>query len=113
MDTKYFKSKFGRIDMFEKWDAVIQALDVNVYDIIVPCERAVILGGFWENPSVFADIETFVFYIKMTDRTYRAHTHNIHVDILRLYYGEMFDISHMAPDQAAEYIKGILADDSK
>ena len=111
MDTKFFKSKYGKNELTKEWDAVIKSLGVNVYDVIVPCERAVVLGGFWENPSVFADIETFVFYIKKSDKSFRAHNHNLCVDILRLYYGEMFDITNMAPDQAAEYIRKILEAD--
>ena len=78
-----------------------------MYDVIVPCERAVVLGGFWENPSVFKDIDAYVFYLKETGSSLRAYMHGTYVDILRLYYGEdrLFNLTGLKVEKAAKYIK--------
>jgi len=111
MDTKYFKSRHGKSQLPKEWDAVIKAIGVNVYDIIVPCERAVILGGFWENPSAFKDVETYVFYMLAPLGSFLGQNQRLYVDILRLYYDNIHNITDLEPTKAAEYIRGILEAD--
>lgn len=107
MDTKFFRSRFSG-ELKQEWKDIIKSLGVNVYDVMVPCERAVVLGGMWENPSAFQDIDTFVFYLKRMDGSFRAWMDGVHVDVLRIYYDKMFNLSGMDSSQAATYIRKTL-----
>ena len=83
-------------------------MGVNIYDVAVPCERAVVFGGFWENPSVFKDSITYVFYKKRTDTRFHQWRHSLNVDILRLYYDNMFNVTDMSDEQTVNFIRKTL-----
>ena len=84
---------------------VISELEINVYDVMVPCERAVVLGGLWENPSVFKDIDTYVFYAKQTASKFMMWKQGMLIDILRVYYDNMISLTDMPVKKASALIR--------
>jgi hypothetical protein len=118
METKYFQSRYNEIHRTD-WDEIKKSLGVNVYDVVVPCELAVILGGYFENPNAFKNVLTLCFY--KTDEepdgsvSYRTQyetwrlfdkaKYGVWVDILKNYYDEMVDLTGLTPHAAAAKIR--------
>ena len=119
METKYFRSKYNRSIHGVIWKDTIKDLGVNVYDVIVPCELAVIFGGVFENPSAFTDMLTVVFYrgepwddkADLYDRDHDLWlaTHNkrnkIWTSILEYYFDEMVDLTGLNAQESADKIR--------
>lgn len=118
MVTKYFQSRFNEIHKKE-WKEIIKLLGTNVYDVVVPCELAVILGGYFENPNSFKDCLTLVFYKTDEERDGSLSQKNTYdtwkrfdvakyetwVGILENYFDEMVDLTGLTPIGAADKIR--------
>ena len=121
METKYFRSKYNTLNS-DLWIKTIKSLGVNVYDVIVPCELAVILGGEFENPSAFTDTKTIVFYRKERERDnsqlwknqrefwliYVNDRTDLWVSILSNYFENMVDLTGLTPNKAADKIRSTV-----
>ena len=68
-----------------------------VYGTIQPHDIAVILGGYWENPTVFKN--PIVFY-KQT----KPYIHEFLTDILKEYYDNMIDLTGKTREESIECI---------
>lgn len=123
METKYFRSKYNGLNTVA-WKGTIEALGVSVYDVFVPCELAVILGGEFENPSAFTDVLTVVFTryeiepwdkkselykddnaLWLACRNKKKETWN---SILEYYFDEMVDITGLDPKESADKIRSTV-----
>lgn len=111
MQLKIFKSKFsGLAEPF--WDDVEKLLPYKVLDAVEDCDRAVILGGFYENPSAFRKATVFytrdvLFYMGHPDAQqaqYYKRRKKHYVEILKEYFDEMIDITGLTPKEVAERI---------
>lgn len=121
METKFFRSKYSTVHKSE-WESIIKILNVHPYDVIVPCELAVILGGYFENPQAFKDCATLVFYKKdMEDdgtisfktvhdkwSLFEKRKYEVWESILNHYFDEMVDLTGLTPEGAAEKIRGVV-----
>jgi len=121
MEIKYFQSKYNALHR-DQWKDIIDQLGVHPYDVIVPCELAVILGGFFENPSAFDGVKTLVFYkkeyqydIKHKDKKteslwmmFEKAKLDSWVSILSHYFNKMVDLTGLNPKEAAERIKKVI-----
>lgn len=127
MVTRYFKSRFSQ-NHKKEWEDIIKALGINVYDVMVPSELYVILGGTWENPTAFHDKKTIVFYkkdvewptknnaIENSERMSEKHPEvwedfenrkqGLFIDILSHYYDTMIDLTGMNTKDSADKIRG-------
>jgi len=90
--------------MFDLWENTIIALGVNVYDVVVPTELAIILGGYFENPSAFEDSLTLVFYRHDDGHQFSKGF----VPVLEKYFDEMVDLTDMTPSEAANKIRSVV-----
>jgi hypothetical protein len=122
METKFFRSKLAETRK-EIWSETIKDLGVNVYDVLVPAELYVILGGDWENPTAFHDKNTIVFYRRENEeprkkraefyqdkyRTvwerFETHKNNIQMNILKLYYDKIIDLTGLSAKKSATLIR--------
>jgi hypothetical protein len=118
METKYFQSKYNEFHR-QAWKGIIKELGANVYDVFVPCELAVILGGYFENPTAFKGIKTLVFY--KTDfeddgsasykqqydtwALFEKRKYEVWVQMLKSYFDETVDLTGLTPKDAAERIR--------
>ena len=121
METKYFQSKYNETHR-ECWKDIISELGVRVYDVIVPCELAVILGGYFENPSAFTDKVSLVFYkTDIEDDGSRSYKENYEMwelfekrkyvvwsDLLHKYFDEVVDITGLDASAAARKIRRVV-----
>ena len=118
METKYFQSKYNEIHR-QDWKGIIKALKVNVYDVYVPCELAVILGGYFENPTAFKGVKTLVFYKTdfeddgssaykndyKTWELFEKRKYDVWVQMLKSYFDETVDLTGLSHKDAAERIR--------
>ena len=121
METKYFRSKYNGFHT-DRWDKAIKSLGINVYDVIVPCELAVILGGEFENPSAFTGTKTIVFYRKEPERDntqlwrerrkvwleYVNHRNDLWITTLSNYFENMVDLTGLNPKESADKIRSVV-----
>jgi len=121
METKYFRSKYNHFHA-DVWEDTIKELGINVYDVIVPCELGVILGGFYENPAAFTDKLSLVFYRRETESYNVVHTnlseeeqiendkyrHNDIASTLKHYFDELVDLTGLSPKESAEKIRSTV-----
>jgi len=103
MEIKYFRSKYAHSKP-GMWIETIQELGVNVYDVIVPSELAVILGGFMENPSAFRDTLTLVFYRR---DDYYEDADNF-IPVLEKYFDELVDLTGLNSKESADKIRSTV-----
>ena len=118
MVTKYFHSRYNIIHKKE-WDSIISSLGKGVYDVAIPCELAVILGGYFENPSAFSDKLSLVFY--KTDleddgsasykknydawEVFEQRKYEVWSDLLKRYFDEAVDLTGFSIDGAVKKIR--------
>jgi len=72
-------------------------LGYEVYDQIKQHDKAIVLGGYLENPNVFSN--PIVFYI-MTHK----HVHEFMIQILKEYYDTMIDLTGLSIKESVELI---------
>jgi hypothetical protein len=81
-----------------------------VYEEVKPCDHAVILGGFYENPSAFKNATVFfttkcVFGDKM--KMYQVHEKGLTLskefwaDLLPEFFSHTVDVTNLTPAEAA------------
>lgn len=118
MEIKYFQSRYNELHK-KDWQAIIKTLGVRIYDVIIPCELAVIFGGYFENPSAFKGTKTVVFY--KTDHEddgsvaykkqrdvwtmFENEKYKSWASMLGIYFDEAIDITGLKPKDAAERIR--------
>ena len=121
METKYFRSKYNHFHA-DVWEDTIKELGINVYDVIVPCELGVILGGYYENPAAFTDKLSLVFYrreiesynVVPTDLTEEERIENDncrykdYVSTLKHYFDELVDLTGLNSKESAEKIRSTV-----
>jgi len=92
--TRLFKSQYACYDN-RLWGMILHFLQLAGHTIhmdMQPCSKAIILGGYMENPSAFRDIYTKVY-------TFNAgRTADIWYQIIDHYYDEIVDVTDMDTD---------------
>ena len=104
METKYFMSRYNTIHK-GAWSEIIKHMKVNAYDVIVPCELAVIFGGFFENPNAFGDAKTLMFY-KTEDSKHGRYEE--WVDILKKYFNKTVDLTGLGINESIKKIRSTV-----
>ena len=124
MVIKYFQSRYNETHK-QAWKDIVKELGINIYDVIIPCELAVILGGYFENPSAFKGIKTLVFYKtdledngsasykKQYDTwaIFEKGKYELWVQMLNSYFDKTVDLTGLSPKKAAERIRKTIEAD--
>jgi len=103
LETKYFRSKYN-FKGDGVWNKTITGLGKSVYDVVVPAELSVILGGYYENPSAFEDSITLVFYRHDDGHQFSKGF----IPVLEKYFDEMVDLTGLSPMESAEKIRSTV-----
>jgi len=118
-DIKLFRSKYNDPHRFY-WPMVEEVLAKfghRVNQEVEPCDMAIILGGFQENPNSFTS--PYVFYLSeyppedldgvVSMNTLANYAKHLWATVLKEYHGDrMYDMVGLTPKEAAMRIKGFI-----